>query len=472
MFWLAPVLTVAVVVQDQTAMRASPAVSAPRQAVLWQGDWLEVRGEHKGYLKVWDHRHERPGYVRPWQVRRYTLDESAAPALRAVVSFLEDTPGAEALGIAHVALYLKAAPAGSVGPDLFASLGGMADRLARRASTKRAGPGDAALAAHLEVVATYGVKLVPFEREEGTKLCYDGEAHQRVLALPGATAEARAKAALALSDLGCVEPNLQPMAIEEVLRWRLAVLDRIPAAEAPPLLANRLRLRRAALRAEATFYAARRGDAGRAESLGRGAWEDLARVEKAELPEDELALLDETAVRVGAARWSWAPPPPASKTREVVLAPRAPGETCIRVHDGTQKGKTLLVERCTYALVHARSVRISPRGQQVAVAVQSLPGWTEVLLFHKDADTWVVDPIVPAATTPELGYAEVAGWPSDETTVFLVREARVEGRLSRRFQQVAADTLAVKKEARTAAGVPGFRRWQAPSWVESTLALR
>jgi hypothetical protein len=423
--WLAALLTVAVVVQDQTPLRASPTQQASRQAVLWQGDWLEVRGEHKGYLKVWDHRHERPGYVRPTQVRTYALDESALPALRAVIAFVEDTPGAEALGIAHVALYLKAAPAAAITPDLFASLGHMADRLARRASVKRAGPAEAAIAAHLEVVATYGVELSAFEREDGIRLCYDGEAHQRVLAMR-ATPEHRARAALALSDLGCTDPNLTPMALEEVLRWRLAVLDLVPAAEAPPLWANRLRLRRASLRSQASFQAARRGDAKRASELGRGAWEDLARVETAELAEDDGKPLEEAQIRVAAAQWTWQPAVATSKSRGVELVPRAPGETCIRVRDLTSKAKPVLVERCTYAVVHAASVRVSPRGGAVAIAVQPLPGWVEALVFRQVGDGWITDPIVPTTTSPELGVVEVTGWSKDEKTV-LVASKRPRG---------------------------------------------
>ena len=56
-------LTVALVVQDQTPLRAAAHENAPRQTTLAPGDWLEVRGERQGYLEVYDHRRERPGYV-------------------------------------------------------------------------------------------------------------------------------------------------------------------------------------------------------------------------------------------------------------------------------------------------------------------------------------------------------------------------------------------------------------------------
>ena len=128
---IATLVVIALVVQDQSALRAAPQDSAPRQATLWQGEWLEVRGEKQGFLQVYDHRRERPGYVRKGQVRVYPLDETSVPRLEAVLGFLEDTPGAEALGIGYAAAFLRAAPASQVRPEHFATLGVLADRLAR-----------------------------------------------------------------------------------------------------------------------------------------------------------------------------------------------------------------------------------------------------------------------------------------------------------------------------------------------------
>ena len=86
----AVVLLVALVAEDPAVLRNAPRDDAPAQATLWRGDWLEVRGESAGFLKVYDHRHERPGYLRPSQVRTYRVDESAAPDLAAVVRFLRE----------------------------------------------------------------------------------------------------------------------------------------------------------------------------------------------------------------------------------------------------------------------------------------------------------------------------------------------------------------------------------------------
>jgi hypothetical protein len=89
---LALALVAAVIAGDHVVLRASPSRTAAQQAVLWRGDWLEVRGEQRGWLKVYDHRHERPGWLTRPAARVVELDDKAAPALRAVVEFLLPNP--------------------------------------------------------------------------------------------------------------------------------------------------------------------------------------------------------------------------------------------------------------------------------------------------------------------------------------------------------------------------------------------
>jgi hypothetical protein len=96
----------AIVLQDETPLRPTPAASAPAGAVLWQGETLEVRGERLDYVQVWDYARERGGYVRASTLRRLALDESEAPELFAVLRLLRDMPGAEALGIGIAAAYI------------------------------------------------------------------------------------------------------------------------------------------------------------------------------------------------------------------------------------------------------------------------------------------------------------------------------------------------------------------------------
>ena len=101
----------AIVVQDQASLRAAPRDSAQQQSSLWQGEVLEVRGERLDYLQVWDHKRERGGFIRASDVRRVALTEAEGPALLAVLQFVQNTPGAEALGIGLTAAYLQATPA-------------------------------------------------------------------------------------------------------------------------------------------------------------------------------------------------------------------------------------------------------------------------------------------------------------------------------------------------------------------------
>src|SRR5215472_7394456 len=198
-------------VQTPSPLRASAHDRAPQQATLAPGDWLEVRGEGQGYLQVYDHRRERPGYVRPAAVRTYPLDEGVAPKLGALVEYFRDAPGHESLGIGYAALFLRTVPARAIGPEIFDAIGTMADRLARRASVRVAKAGDASLAAELDVAESYGVHFVRFDREGQTRVCYDGEEFRHVLAL-GGTGPERLHAALGLTDPSCIDPALIPTA--------------------------------------------------------------------------------------------------------------------------------------------------------------------------------------------------------------------------------------------------------------------
>ncbi len=66
---LAFAATLAIVVRDHTPIRAAPSSSAAELTALSQGDVLEVRDERAGYLKVYNYRRERGGYVRADTVR-------------------------------------------------------------------------------------------------------------------------------------------------------------------------------------------------------------------------------------------------------------------------------------------------------------------------------------------------------------------------------------------------------------------
>ena len=477
----AATLGAAIVTQNQTALRAQPRDSAQQQAQLWQGELLEVRAERRDYLQVWDYRRERGGYVKASQVRRTALAAGEAPGLLAVVRFLSDTPGAEALGIGYAAAYLQAAPAevlqGEDGIEALDALGGFADRLAQRASSgaQLSKPAQATVAAHLEVASGYGVRFASFERDGRIQICYEGDAFRRVLAMP-ATGAQRARAALALTRPECVAPDLQPLERRRLDEWRAEVLERVDADALPGTLKNRVLMRRAAVWASLAYQRARRGEP--ADAAAARAIAELGGIAKQELADEDQAVYADAAMRANASRWAAVQPavqpaakPPARAVR-IVTAPGEPGETCVSLVDTRKEGAATLVRRCTYGLVWAESATLNREGTALALAVQPLEAWRELWLFRKEAGGWTVRVLPPAARGPEVGYAEFAGWVPGGRQMLVAREAGVEGRYRRSFELMRLDTLGTERQAGDPEMLGAFQRWQDPAWKRLTLALR
>ncbi len=464
----------AIVTQDQTRLLAAPRSDAASQAVLWQGETLEIRGQRLGYWQVYDHRRERAGHVRAEQVRTTSLKPADANELLHVLRFVRDTPGAEALGIGYAAAYLKAAAVQAITAEPFDALGVMAERLARRASTRQGKP--ETLTAHLEVAASYGVVIKGYETDGAIRLCYDGDAFRRVLADPAAQPEQQARAALALTRDDCIAPALRPHERIAHDRWRAEVLDRIAPAALASLgetTRNRLRLRRAGVWATLAFGAARRNEP--AVPAAERALIELAAVNKAELADEDSAEHAEAAVRVGASRWASLAVPVAAPARLAVQAVAGePGQTCILLIDPKQPaGAAPLHRRCTHALVWAASARTAPDAQALTLAVQPLAGWRELWVYRKAAGAWTLDVLPPAAvTSPELGYVEHAGWLPDGQRFLLAREARVDGRFKRSFEVVSVATLATEKRASDPGLLLAFGRFADPQWKRGTVSLR
>lgn len=478
---LAAMSALAIVTQDQVPLRAAPRESAPQQAVLWAGDSLEVRGEKGDYLKVYDHRHERAGYVRLPSVRVQSLLPAGAPELLTVVRFLRDAPGSEALGIAYAAAYLKAAPAEAIDGEVFEALGAMAERLARRGSASQPGraaearAGQAA-AAHLDVAAAYGVKMLSFERDGQVRLCYDGEAHRRVLALP-ATATQKALAALALTRHDCLAPDLTPVERFNRDNWRAEVLDGIATDKLPEVLKNRVRLRKAGVWASLAYQRARRPELGEqaVRQAAQRALTELAGVDKEELMETDAAAYADAAIRVGASRWAAETAPAAGKTPaklSVALAPGQPGETCVHLVDARRDAKKPLFTRCTYGVVWTASAAANPQGTALALAVQPLDTWREMWVFRQDAQGWRVDVLPPGNDNPSLGYVEFAGWVPGGRQLLAARELIKGGRQQTSFEVLRMATLETEKSADKPGSLSTFYRWQSPAWKAQTVAIR
>lgn len=462
-------LTTAIVVQDNIPLRSAPRDSAVQQSVLWQGDTVEIRGESQDFLQVYDYRRERGGYVRAIHVRNYPEESSTASELMTIIRFLRDSPGAEALGIAYVALFLKAAEPADIGAEIFDALGTFGERLASRASARKGKPGDDTIASHLDVARHYGLQFQSFERKGRMQTCYDGEAFRRVMALPS-TLEQKARAALALTYQECIRPDLGPVQLHAVELWNSELLDSVETTLLPQHIANRIRLRRASVWARVAHNKARQGEP--PQEAGRRALQELAAVNKSELAEEDGIAYNEAAVWAGASRWAAEDLHGKATILAIHTTQRQPGETCIQLMDTRQNSDQPLMERCTYGVVWKSSVSVSPKDNALALAVQPLDSWREMWLFHQTEAGWSVDVLPPSAEGPDFGYLECAGWSPDGSKVLLAREFRSGVRFKKSFEILDLSSLEIEKQAESPGALTPFYRWQDPEWKRGTLSLR
>ncbi len=470
---------IAIVTQDQAALRAAPKATATQQVVLWQGDNLEVRGQKQDYLQVYDHRRERAGYIKASQVKLVSLKPADAAESLAVVRYLRDTPKQEALGIAYTAAYLKAAPATEIQAEAFDALGTMADRLAHRASDNKLATksNNKILPAHLEVVAGYGVKMQNFEREGQVQLCYDGDAFRQVLAM-NPSPEQAARAALGLTQQACIHPDMPPLQRAELDEWRAKVLEKVDTSKLPDFVKNRIQARRASVWSSIAYQRARRNpqDNNAVKVAAQNALSALASVNKLELAEQDAADYSDAAVRVGASRWA-AESALANHVKlniglTIVSSAGQAGETCVSLIDAKHDEKNPLFKNCTYGIVWQQSARSNKLGTALTLAVQPLDSWRELWVFHQTKQGWQLDIMPPNNSNTELGYIEFAGWVPGKNKMLAARETKLDGRYKRSFELIDLDTMAVEKWADNPNALSSFYRWQDPLWKQQTVSIR
>ena len=458
--------SVAIVVMDHTPLRTAPRASATELTALWQGDVLEVRGDQAGYFKVYDYGRERGGYLKTEAVRPIDLTESGAPELLAVVRFLRDSPGSEALGISYGAAYLKAAAARTLTAEPFDAIARMAERLADAASANSSH--SANLAEHLEAAEHLGVHMRNFERNGRVHVCYDGELYRRVMSFANATPEERAHAALGLTRPDCIDPDLGPIQRAALDEERRGLLDKINDRDLTVLTRSRIHARRAGVWASIAFEQARHQEP--SGLAGERALAELLAVNSSELGDDHRSEVD-ALLRVSAVRWAAVEPAPQAGPLTVNAIAGEPGQTCIALTDERRRGAAPLVQRCTYGIVWMASAHFIAPGPAMTLAVQPLESWRELWVFHQKAGTWVVDVLSPGTDDPEEGYIEFAGYAPGTRRLLTAREVKVGSRYQRRFEEVRLDDMALVRQADSPDALRDFGWWQDSGWRRNTLAL-
>lgn len=464
-------------VQD-AALRGAPREASPMQAQLARGEAVELRAERGDQWQVWDYRRERGGWLRKGQVMLLPRGEGTAAELLAQLRLARQQWGTEGLAIGLAAAYVQVAtPAelsGVEGAEVLDAMGEAAERIADRASLSPAAvtrPSDASLAAQMDVATRYGLRFVSLEAEDGrVQVCYDGEVFRRLLAIPAARPEQRLHAALSLTRSECGPVRATPRDLQARDVWRAEVLDQVDPAALRPHLKNRWLMRRASVAASLAYAQARGGDGSERAAT---ALADFGRVEVSELTEDDLAVYNDTAMRVNAGRWLARPADAASTptwgSLGLVTSPGPDGQTCVQLRDA-RSGP--LAQRCSFGLVAPGSASLNREANAVALAVQVLDGWRELWVFVKSADGWRVEVLPPAAAAPGLGVAEFAGWVPGGRQMLVARESRADGRYRRAFELVSLTTLQTERQAAEPALLGAFQRWADPAWAHASPAMR
>jgi hypothetical protein len=345
----------------------------------------------------------------------------------------------------------------------------MAERLADTASGK--GAQATSVAARLEVVSQFGVRMRSIERSGRMQVCYDGELFRRLLTQPGATADQKAHAVLALTRSDCIEPDTSLTARAALDEERRDLLERVQDTNLTPVTRSRVRARRAAVWSAITFAQARHGQP--AAPAAQRALAELTAVHPADLGEVYQSEYADAVLRVSAIRWATVQAVAAGPLNLTTTPGTEPGQTCLSLEDARpQRPKKTLARRCTFGIIWLASAQAIPQAPALVLSVQPLESWRELWVFHQIAGKWLVDVIAPGLDEPDEGYVEYAGFAPGTSRILLVREVKERARFRRWFEEVRLDDLVLVKQASTPELLRDFGRWQDVRWRRDTLALR
>jgi hypothetical protein len=399
--------------------------------------------------------------------RPVEISEAAAPDLLAVVRFLRESPGSEALGISYGAAYLNAVPPRALTAEPFDAIAQMAERLADQASGSTDHLAD--YAPHLDVVEQFGVRVHNFERNGRMRVCYDGELFRRVLTLPGAHPEERAHAVLGLTRPDCLDPDLGPVPRASLDDERVQLLEQVKDGELNAMTRSRLHARRAGVWAARAYEQDRRREP--AGAAAERALAELLAVHPDDLGDDRRSEYVDAVLRVSAIRWAGAPPAPQVGPLTLSASAGDPGQTCIALQDAQRPRAAALLRRCTYGIVRMASIHVILEGPALVLAVQPLESWRELWVFHESAGGWTLDVLSPGLDNPDEGYVDFAGYAPGTRRLLIAREVKDHGRFRRSFEELRLNDLALVRQASSPELLRDFGRWQDVAWRRDTLAL-
>ena len=397
------------------------------------------------------------------------LSETAAPELLAVLRFLRDSPGSEALGISYGAAYLKAVPAPTLTAEPFDAIAQMAERLADQASgSATLSP---TLAAHLEVVEQFGIRMRNFERNGRMQVCYDGELFRRVLTLPGPAAEERARAVLGLTRARCIDPDLGPAPRASARHAARAAARRDQGAGIERRMTrSRLHARRAGglgldcLRAGA----ARRAAAGARRSARSPSFSPCTRMISARTGGPSTWTPCCASARSAGRPWTRRPDRPLTLS----AVARRSGPDVRRA----LSGRPPHLERRwsgaapTGSCGWPRHARIA-EGPALVLAVQPLESWRELWVFHEEARELDGRCALARARRSRGRLRRFCRLRAGHAAPAHRARSKDRGRFRRRFEELRLDDLASGAAGECPELLRDFGRWQDVAWRRDTLAL-